>query len=509
MTAGALILAGLIGWWLVHLGLRPLRRHRAHRRRHRRRRPRPAGPRREPQAPRWAAWPGPSTSCWAGSRTPSRPATPPRRRCANPKAGCGGSSPTPRTSCAPRSPPSPPTPSCSSGAPSNRPEDLARVMSGHPRGDGPHGPSGRGPAAPRPPGREPPDRARRPSIWSRWRPRPSRRPRPSGPSGHCASRRRRRCMVSGDASRLRQVFDNLLANVRAHTPPGTSATVTISTGGGEAVCQVARRRAGHQRRRRRPALRALLPGRSSRSRASGGRRPRAVHRGRHRGRPRRHRVGRSGASDTAGPSLPVASSRLPPRRAGSAIWLTGRRALRDGCAVDRGAVPESDPQPSAQIRLRMLRPCPSSTLGTATGASSRRRRLDAGRPRSRSSCPSTTRSGSSKPASGACADYLDDAASPVGAAIVIADNGSTDGTWDIAERLSAELDGVRCHPPATRKGRGPALRTAWSASRARRRGLHGRRSVHRPRRPAAPGGAAPVRPLRRRHRVPAGCRAPA
>ncbi len=46
-------------------------------------------------------------------------------------------------------------------------------------------------------------------------------------------------IVSGDASRLRQVFDNLLSNVRAHTPPGTTATVTIARAGDEAVGQVA------------------------------------------------------------------------------------------------------------------------------------------------------------------------------------------------------------------------------------------------------------------------------
>jgi two-component system OmpR family sensor kinase len=33
--------------------------------------------------------------------------------------------------------------------------------------------------------------------------------------------------VRGDAIRLRQVLDNLLANVRAHTPPGTTATVSV------------------------------------------------------------------------------------------------------------------------------------------------------------------------------------------------------------------------------------------------------------------------------------------
>jgi two-component system OmpR family sensor kinase len=45
--------------------------------------------------------------------------------------------------------------------------------------------------------------------------------------------------VSGDGSRLRQVFDNLLANVRAHTPPGTETTITIIQDGDAAVCTVA------------------------------------------------------------------------------------------------------------------------------------------------------------------------------------------------------------------------------------------------------------------------------
>ena len=38
---------------------------------------------------------------------------------------------------------------------------------------------------------------------------------------------RRPVEVSGDVDRLRQVVDNLLANVRAHTPPGTPASVVV------------------------------------------------------------------------------------------------------------------------------------------------------------------------------------------------------------------------------------------------------------------------------------------
>jgi signal transduction histidine kinase len=44
--------------------------------------------------------------------------------------------------------------------------------------------------------------------------------------------------VIGDKDRLRQVLDNLLANVRAHTPPGTTATVHVDQIGDQAQMQV-------------------------------------------------------------------------------------------------------------------------------------------------------------------------------------------------------------------------------------------------------------------------------
>ncbi|MGO9027315.1 MAG: sensor histidine kinase [Acidimicrobiales bacterium] len=44
--------------------------------------------------------------------------------------------------------------------------------------------------------------------------------------------------VIGDRLRLRQVIDNLLANVRAHTPPGTTTAVRVEREGDEAVLQV-------------------------------------------------------------------------------------------------------------------------------------------------------------------------------------------------------------------------------------------------------------------------------
>ena len=49
--------------------------------------------------------------------------------------------------------------------------------------------------------------------------------------------------------------------------------------------------------------------------------------------------------------------------------------------------------------------------------------------------------------------------------VTIADNASTDHTWGIACRLAYELDGVRASH-LDQKGRGRALRAAWSASNA-------------------------------------------
>jgi glycosyltransferase involved in cell wall biosynthesis len=60
--------------------------------------------------------------------------------------------------------------------------------------------------------------------------------------------------------------------------------------------------------------------------------------------------------------------------------------------------------------------------------------------------------------------YLD-AHFPLNCRIVIADNGSRDRTWALAQRLSSELDGVEAIHVG-RPGRGLALRTAWSGSAA-------------------------------------------
>ena len=55
---------------------------------------------------------------------------------------------------------------------------------------------------------------------------------------------------------------------------------------------------------------------------------------------------------------------------------------------------------------------------------------------------------------------------PFSARITIADNGSSDGTWEIATALASELDGVRAIRLEER-GRGRALNAVWSGSDAR------------------------------------------
>jgi putative flippase GtrA len=55
---------------------------------------------------------------------------------------------------------------------------------------------------------------------------------------------------------------------------------------------------------------------------------------------------------------------------------------------------------------------------------------------------------------------------PLSARITVADNGSTDGTWDAATRLAAELESVRAIRLDV-KGRGRALNAVWSSSDAR------------------------------------------
>jgi two-component system OmpR family sensor kinase len=77
-------------------------------------------------------------------------------------------------------------------------------------------------------------------------------------------------LVHGDRGRLRQVFDNLLSNVRAHTPPGTTATIAISQVGDDAVFVVADDGPGISAEDATRLFERFFRADPSRSRASGG-----------------------------------------------------------------------------------------------------------------------------------------------------------------------------------------------------------------------------------------------
>ncbi|SNS31245.1 two-component system, OmpR family, sensor kinase [Geodermatophilus saharensis] len=76
-------------------------------------------------------------------------------------------------------------------------------------------------------------------------------------------------LVPGDAARLHQVLANLLANVRTHTPPGTTATTRLRAEGGEAVLEVVDDGPGIPADLQPGVFERFARGDSSRSRASG------------------------------------------------------------------------------------------------------------------------------------------------------------------------------------------------------------------------------------------------
>ncbi len=76
--------------------------------------------------------------------------------------------------------------------------------------------------------------------------------------------------IAADATRLRQVIDNLLANVRAHTPRGTQTRIMISESEGQVVVEVADSGPGLPDDQAARVFDRFYRGDSSRSRESGG-----------------------------------------------------------------------------------------------------------------------------------------------------------------------------------------------------------------------------------------------
>jgi two-component system OmpR family sensor kinase len=76
--------------------------------------------------------------------------------------------------------------------------------------------------------------------------------------------------VMGDWGSLRQVIDNLLGNVRAHTPPGTSVVVAVGREGAEAFVEVADQGPGITEQQAVAVFERFFRADSSRSRETGG-----------------------------------------------------------------------------------------------------------------------------------------------------------------------------------------------------------------------------------------------
>jgi two-component system OmpR family sensor kinase len=76
--------------------------------------------------------------------------------------------------------------------------------------------------------------------------------------------------VTGDPLRLRQVLDNLLSNVRAHTPTGTTTVVRVSQTNDEAVVDVADDGPGLDDEQRARVFERFYRADPSRSRLKGG-----------------------------------------------------------------------------------------------------------------------------------------------------------------------------------------------------------------------------------------------
>jgi len=76
--------------------------------------------------------------------------------------------------------------------------------------------------------------------------------------------------IMGDWGGLRQVVDNLLANVRAHTAPGTTATVSVGRAGREAFVEVSDEGSGISEEQAAVVFERFFRADPSRSRESGG-----------------------------------------------------------------------------------------------------------------------------------------------------------------------------------------------------------------------------------------------
>ncbi len=277
--------------------------------------------------------------------------------------------------------------------------------------------------------------------------------------------------VMGDATGLRQVVDNLLGNVRAHTPPGTTTRVSVDERRG---------RRGHHRLRRRSR--------------DGPEEAEHVFERFYRADPSRSRVpteGPASGSRSSVPSSPPTGERWKPTAAsdGGATFIVHLPTVPttdqptpgqgDQAVGDAPAAASAD----ASRRWGWTRPTVSRILIAITGGTH-----PSPNPTSKSRSHERHPTHPHPPGypldnadveivvpvyneEGPLADSITtlrtflDTSFPFVARITIADNASTDGTWRIATRLSDTLSGVSAIH-LDEKGRGRALRAAWTRSTA-------------------------------------------
>ena len=268
--------------------------------------------------------------------------------------------------------------------------------------------------------------------------------------------------VNGDKDRLRQVLDNLLANIRAHTPGGDDRHGPRRSDRRPGADRGARHRAGHARLGRATRLRALLPRRPGPGPHPGRQRAGAVDRRRHRDGPRRDRLGRLDARRRAGGHRPDPGQHR-------------RASPRPGSRRGRASLTVRLTRPSLSRRVRFTPdPQPSFTApGDGTGTmrdmtalapfeadvDPRRVPLDV-----EIVVPVYNEAAQLAERITALRKFLDDSF-PFRTLITVVDNASTDDTDKVAHQLAATMRGVAAmHLP--RKGRGYALRAAWSTSDA-------------------------------------------
>ena len=212
------------------------------------------------------------------------------------ETSCGSSSPTPRTSCARRSPPCAATPSCTAPAGWPTTPTSSRRWPGSARESRRMARARRGPAAARA-ARPGPAAAPRTASTSAALVDDAAERRPGGRAGAAVDGDvEPGVVVTGDEDRLRQVIGNLLdQRPRPHAGRRTPVEVALRRRRWRRRAARRRPRPGHRPRARRARLRPLLPRRPGPLARPRRLRPRPVDRRLDRPRPRRPAVARGDA----------------------------------------------------------------------------------------------------------------------------------------------------------------------------------------------------------------------